>query len=267
MSNKILALLTTAALAMTHPAWAQSVGGTPYVAVHGHAEVDVVPDRFPVSISIHGEGMDVAGSQAKVEDLTRQVLASARELRIADADIDVGKLDIDPQYRYDQATQKQVFLGNRYSRGIALTFHSLADLRALIGKMPAGKNLDLSTLAWESSSANEIRRKLLVDAIEDAKKTADTLAAGIDRKVLSAQTISTSPMSLSVGSYINAIDVASVESTSILTAEQVRKLPVARNVTSVALLAPGTVRSDLVLEQGTARLESDVYIIYLLGER
>ena len=41
---------------------------------------------------------------------------------------------------------------------------------------------------------------------------------------------------------VNPIDVSSVESTTILTAEQVAKIPVPRNVTAVALLAPGTVR-------------------------
>lgn len=42
---------------------------------------------------------------------------------------------------------------------------------------------------------------------------------------------------------INAIDVSSVESTTILTAEQIAAVPVARNITNVALLAPGTVRT------------------------
>ncbi len=46
------------------------------------------------------------------------------------------------------------------------------------------------------------------------------------------------------GGNINAIDVASVESTTILTAEQIAKIPVPRNITNVALLAPGTVRGD-----------------------
>lgn len=41
---------------------------------------------------------------------------------------------------------------------------------------------------------------------------------------------------------VNPIDISSVESTTILTAEQVAKIPVPRNITSVALLAPGTVR-------------------------
>ncbi len=43
---------------------------------------------------------------------------------------------------------------------------------------------------------------------------------------------------------INAIDVSSVESTTILTAAQIAKIPVGRNITAVALLAPGTVRGD-----------------------
>lgn len=42
----------------------------------------------------------------------------------------------------------------------------------------------------------------------------------------------------------NPIDVSSVESTTVFTAEQIDELPVGRDVTNVALLAPGTVRGD-----------------------
>ncbi len=48
-----------------------------------------------------------------------------------------------------------------------------------------------------------------------------------------------------VGSgFVNPIDVTSVESTTILTSEQIARIPVPRDTTSVALLAPGTVRGD-----------------------
>ncbi len=43
---------------------------------------------------------------------------------------------------------------------------------------------------------------------------------------------------------VNPIDVSSVESNTILTAQQIAKIPVPRDATSVALLAPGTVRGD-----------------------
>lgn len=45
-------------------------------------------------------------------------------------------------------------------------------------------------------------------------------------------------------SGFNPIDVSSVESTTVFTAEQIDELPVGRDITNVALLAPGTVRGD-----------------------
>lgn len=48
----------------------------------------------------------------------------------------------------------------------------------------------------------------------------------------------------------NPIDVSSVESNSVFTAEQLISLPVASDVSSVALLAPGTVRGDTGLGGG-----------------
>jgi TonB dependent receptor/Carboxypeptidase regulatory-like domain/TonB-dependent Receptor Plug Domain len=49
---------------------------------------------------------------------------------------------------------------------------------------------------------------------------------------------------------VNPIDVSSVESTTILSAEQLAQIPVARDLTSAALLAPGTVRGDPAFADG-----------------
>ena len=67
--------------------------------------------------------------------------------------------------------------------------------------------------------------------------TVDFINSGGDATTLDTVTV--------VGAgAVNPIDVSSVESTTILTAEQINKIPVARDTTSVALLAPGTVRGD-----------------------
>ncbi len=47
-----------------------------------------------------------------------------------------------------------------------------------------------------------------------------------------------------VGASINPIDTSSVESGMVITAAQLEKLPVGRDISDVALLAPGTVRGD-----------------------
>jgi uncharacterized protein YggE len=259
-------IISLALLASPAAALAQTIGGTPFLAVHGSARVDVVPDVFPVSLVIADTGLDVAKSQALVESLTREAIAQARKAGLDDAAITVGDLDIAPDETYDPDARKQVFRGNRYSRSLGLRFHDLAALKQFVAAVPSGKNVRLSADSFRVSTENEIRRRLLVDAIADARKTADVLASGIGRKVRQAQTISTSPMTLSAGSYINAIDAEDVESSSILTAEQIARIPVPRDITSIGLLAPGTVRSAIALEKGAVTLGADVYIVYLLGD-
>ncbi len=64
---------------------------------------------------------------------------------------------------------------------------------------------------------------------------------------------------------INPIDVSSVESTTILTAEQIAKIPVSRDITGVALLAPGTVKGDAAFGKlasfgGSSVAENQYYV-------
>jgi hypothetical protein len=47
-----------------------------------------------------------------------------------------------------------------------------------------------------------------------------------------------------IGNRVNPIDVSSIESTTVLTSEQIDSIAVPRTITNVALLAPGTVKGD-----------------------
>jgi hypothetical protein len=54
------------------------------------------------------------------------------------------------------------------------------------------------------------------------------------------------------GSRMAAIDTSSTESTSVFEADQIELLPVARDITSIAMLAPGTVEGDDGFSSGSA---------------
>lgn len=58
------------------------------------------------------------------------------------------------------------------------------------------------------------------------------------------------------GNAINPIDVSSVESATVFNAEQLAALPVGRDITSVALLAPGTVKGDSSIGRDGSSLAS-----------
>ncbi|HEV2540729.1 MAG TPA: TonB-dependent receptor [Frateuria sp.] len=69
-----------------------------------------------------------------------------------------------------------------------------------------------------------------------------------------------------VGSALPTIDVSSVDTRTVLTAEQLAKIPVARNAISAALLAPGVVRGDSrfgnnVIAMGGSGISENSYTI------
>lgn len=248
---------------------AASQGVRPFIAVRGHAEIRVVPDVFPVTVSFSEIDMDGAKAQANIEKLVAETIGSAKGLGLQDADLSIGNLTVSADYDYSEKSDKQVFKGTKYGRQLEFRFRSLVDLKSFLAQLPAREEINTQTQEFRLGEPGDVRRRLLAAAIEDARATGQVFAMGAGKKLGDVQTISDRPLNLQGGSYINPIDVSSVESTSILTAEQIANVPVARNITSVALLAPGKVgrsSTEIALSEGVLRVSADVYVVYVLND-
>lgn len=141
------------------------------------------------------------------------------------------------------------------------------------GDAPAGARVvlkDLGTGATTSTSANAQGRysfnqvapgRYSVTANEFTREVSVVGGLGIDVSLGADVVVITG------NSQVNPIDVRSVESTTILTAEQIDSLPINRELSSVALLAPGTVKNasptnfgDVVSIGGSSVAENGYYI-------
>lgn len=256
----MFALAATAAAAATED--------PPFIAVQGRAEMRVVPDVFPIGVTIQDKSLEPAKAQARVEEAARAVLAQVRKQGLSDADIELGNLQVRPESRYDQNTEKETFLGTQYTRTIGLRFHTLADLKAFLAATPENKLLRLETDAFLLEDTDAARRLLFLKAVENARRTADDVAKALGKRVIRVQTVSDQPLALARGSYISAINASSVESTTILTSEQIARIPVPRDATSVRLIgdpnAPRT--TEVALDEGVIKLVGVAYAIFVLGD-
>ena len=224
-------------------AWSQSIGGQPFIAVHGKAKAEVVPDIFPLEITLRDTSKDAAITQAVIEGHARRVLELARAAKLDDRDINVANLSVSPQYRYDDDTEQQVFLGNTYERRIKLRFRSLPALQAMIDALPKAEQVHLDTGGFQSSKADELRRQLLADAVADARKTAEVMAASVGRRVGTVHNISNQGFNVR---YVTSGDSTELD---------------AITVTGTRLRAPAP---PVALRQGVIQLDQNVYIIYTL---
>jgi uncharacterized protein YggE len=238
---KIRMALLLGILSVSTPAGAQAISGAPYIAVHGSARAEVVPDVFPLALTLSETSKDMSGTQEKIEAMAAQVLAIADRMKVAESDLTIANLEISPEYDYDNQKEEQVFLGNSYEREIKIRFHSLDRMREFITALPADKVLKVDTGKFETSRAEAVRRDLLKKAIENARETARALAAGVGRKLGAVHTVSNRGFNVSYSDSATPLGSVAVAG-------------------STALLAPGVVS----MREGRITLDQDVYIVYAL---
>jgi uncharacterized protein YggE len=229
------------ALFVAHTAFAQNIGGPPYIAVHGQAKIEVVPDIFPLDITLKEASKDTAAAQGRIESLAQDIVDLAKAQNIPDADVNVGNLSVSPETDYDEKTEKQIFLGNNYEREIKISFRTLDGLRQFLSRVPQAKQIRIDTGSFGYSNSVTAKKKLMSDAIADARATADELAKGVGKRIAGVHTISNQGFNVR---YAESVELDTV------------------TVQGVALLAPGSV----VLKEGRITLAQDVYIIYLIAD-
>lgn len=234
--KRVLLLLL---LSVVSIAQAQSISGPPFIAVHGQAKTEVVPDIFPLVITLKDTSMDAAKTQSLIESYAQKVLDLTGVMKMPDRDVVVSNMHISPQYRYDNKEEKQIFMGNTYQREIRLRFRRLADLKKMIELLPQAEQVQLDTQAFEASNSDELRHELMVKAVEDARKTAQTAASAVGKRVGSVHNISNQGFNLR---YVESNTLDRI------------------TLTGSRQSAPPSV----AMREGTIELQQHVYILYQL---
>lgn len=247
MRNRhLLACLLLAGIA-SGPSPGQTFAAKPFLSVQGHAETKVKPDIFPITVTLEETGMDAGAAQALIEGLAGQVVAAAKSLNAADGDMQVGNVGVTAKTKYDEKDDKEVFLGNTYSREIQVRFHALDALRKFIAAVPAVKQVRLETDDFEYSKDAEVKRRLRREAIDDARKGAQDMAAAVGKKLLDLFNVSDRAQStIYAASGYNSAS-ASLGSVSVMGS------PISRT-------------SEIVLKDGEVTIKSDAFLVYLIGD-
>ena len=235
-------IMATILLVMACGVQAQSISGAPFIAVHGKASTEVVPDVFPLNITLKDTTLDTGTTQALIEGQAQRIIELAAKNSVPDRDVEVSNLSVSPSYRYDDDKDQQIFLGNTYEREIKIRFRALADLRKFIEVLPKARQVQLDTASFESSKSDELRRTLLADAVGDARKTAEVMASAVGKRVGTVHNVSNQGFNIRYVESDGYTDLDRIEVTG----------------TRVAQAPP------VVLREGTISLSQSVYIIYTL---
>ena len=160
------------------------------VSVTGSGEVKAQPDMAYVTLGVEARKPTLAAARTEVNASVERILALTRELKIEPKFVDSTRLQVQPDYRWDEKASKQVLLGYVVSRQVEVEVHDLDRLGALLEKsVSAGVN-QIGGARLDSSRRKELEREALTQAVDDARLNADALARAAGAKLGPVQSIS-----------------------------------------------------------------------------
>jgi uncharacterized protein YggE len=237
---KSIQFLAVVAVLFAGTVAAQSLPASPYVVVRGHAERSLAPDRFEINITVQKTSLDVGEASAVVESKTADMVGSLKALGLKPAQITATNISINPEYRYDQATQKNVFIGNQVNRNISARFDNKQTLQKFLATVPAGEEIRIGGISSSLSTQKKVESELLDAAVADAKNQAVTLLDKFGQKVIGLYTVSQEAPSIGF------------ESKAMYRAMDVAAAPPALGQT---------------FEEGLMTVNKDVYVVYLISAK
>lgn len=146
------------------------------VSVSGQGEVKAEPDLARVTLGVEARRPSLAEARAEVSGTVDRVLALTRSLKVDPKQVNATRLQVQPEYRWNEKDRKRVLLGYYVSRQVEVEVRDLEQLGPLLERaVDAGVN-QVGDPALDSSRRKDLEREALAKAVEDATLNAQTLA-------------------------------------------------------------------------------------------
>jgi hypothetical protein len=210
----VLGLLAPALLGGT--AVAEDAASVRSVSVTGQGEVSAQPDLAYVTLGVEARRPTMEAARSEVAATVDRVLALTRSLKIDPKYVSSTRLQVQPEYRWNEKDRQRVLLGYLVSRQVQVELRDLDQLGPLLERaVDAGVN-QVGDAALDSSRRKELEREAMTKAVQDARLNAETLAGAAGAKLGAVRSLSAqssppiAPMLRS--SMMKANDMAMAES-------------------------------------------------------
>ncbi len=159
------------------------------ISVSGTGTIDATPDIARLALAVQRRDVSMQVARDETVRVSKAFLALCKKLGIPENKIRTSGLTIQPEYRWDEKENKQVFTGYFVQRQLQVEITDLDKLGSVIeGAIDAGVN-EVSPPALDSSKKKELTRDALAAATADAKANAERIASSLGVKLGPVRTV------------------------------------------------------------------------------
>jgi|CXWL01.1.fsa_nt_gi uncharacterized protein YggE len=159
------------------------------ISVSGTGTIDATPDIARLSLAVQRRDANMQVARDATIKVSKAFLALCTKLGIKENKIRTSGLTIQPEYRWDEKQNQQVFTGYFVQRQLQVEINDLDKLGDVIeGAIDAGVN-EVSPPQLDSSKRKDLNRDALAAATADAKANAERIAGSLGVKLGAVRTV------------------------------------------------------------------------------
>jgi uncharacterized protein len=160
--------------------------------VNGTGEITVKPDTAFISISVESNAKSASSASKDNAEKMQNVTKEIKSIIGKEDKITTAGYTLSPVYQYNGTTKRSELTGYRAINRLNVETNKLDKIGALIDSSINAGATNVDSLSFSASNNDEYRRKALVKAVEDARKTAQIVASASGVKLLRISNISPS---------------------------------------------------------------------------
>ena len=152
------------------------------ITVAGTGSVVGEPDKARVQLTVQKSNPVMDKARAEAVAVVEKFLALTKKLGIDPKKVRTTSALVNPEYRWEQQTNRQILTGYMVQRQLEVEVTDLDKLGALIeGAVDAGVN-NVSPPMLDSSKRRDLNRQALAAAAKDAEANARAIAETLGRE-------------------------------------------------------------------------------------
>ena len=151
------------------------------ISVTGLAEKSFQPDIVRLNLTVWGKGESAKKAQANNQANFLTLKNSLETFKIKKEDIQTTNYELNPEYVYDQKTNKNNISGYTANQGIFVTLRKVEEAGAFLDAISGHSKamtggVNVVSLAFDLEKRADEERALLSDAVKSAEAQAEILA-------------------------------------------------------------------------------------------
>ena len=190
MKLTLLCASTFAAFALTSAVHAAEQDRPRIIAVSGQGEIQAEPDRAFVTLGVEARKPKMEEARADVAKTVDAVLKLTRELKIEQKHVRTTRVNVQPEYNWDNNARERNLIGYYVSRQIEIDLRDLEKLGQVLERsFDLGVN-QVGDPRLDSSKRRDLEREALGKAVADARLNAEAVAKAAGARLGPPRTIS-----------------------------------------------------------------------------